>query len=152
MKHSLTHAQILAYPNARDPFILNIDASAYGIVAVISQVQDGVKFVIAYGSRLLNKAECNYCIAIVYFVKELHHYLIGAEFLLRTDHATLYWLFGMKYLEGQPARCVQRFNTYNMVIQHRPGKKHDNADTLSKCHIRCLRRCKEVRSGHLQPG
>jgi transposase InsO family protein len=150
MKEKLTTAPILAYPNPDDKFILDTDASAYGIGGVLSQEQEGIERVIAYGSRVLNKAERNYCVtrrellAIVYFVREYHHYLVGAEFLLRTDHAALYWLFGMKDLEGQPARWVERLNTYNMVIQHRPGKKHLNADALSRCHVKCLPRCNEV--------
>ena len=158
MKKHLTEAPILAYPNPHDKFVLDTDASAFGIGAVLSQVQNGVERVIAYGSRTLNKAERNYCVtrrellAIVYFVKEFHHYLVGAEFLLRTDHAALYWLFGMKDLEGQPARWVERLNTYNMVIQHRPGKKHLNADALSRCHVRCYPRCKEVREESFTTG
>jgi transposase InsO family protein len=158
MKDKLTSAPILAYPNAHDKFVLDTDASAYGIGGVLSQVQESVERVIAYGSRVLNKAERNYCVtrrellAIVYFVKEYHHYLVGAEFLLRTDHAALYWLFGMKDLEGQPARWVERLNTYDMVIQHRPGKKHLNADALSRCHTKCLPRCKEVKEQSFTEG
>lgn len=143
LKRALTTAPILAYPNERDPFVLDTDASNFGIGGVLSQVQNGVERVIAYGSRLLNKPERNYCVtrrellAIVEFVRQFHHYLVGKRFLLRTDHAALYWLFGMKELEGQNARWVERLNTYDMVIQHRPGKKHLNADALSRCPPRC---------------
>ena len=143
MKERLTTAPILAFPNETDKFILDTDASAFGIGGVLSQVQNGEERVIAYGSRVLNKAERNYCVtrrellAIVDFVKLFHHYLVGAQFLLRTDHAALYWLFGMKNLEGQPARWVERLGCYDMVIQHRPGKVHMNADALSRCPERC---------------
>ena len=143
MKERLTTAPILAFPNETDKFVLDTDASAFGIGGVLSQVQNGEERVIAYGSRVLNKAERNYCVtrrellAIVDFVKMFHHYLVGAQFLLRTDHAALYWLFGMKNLEGQPARWVERLGCYDMVIQHRPGKLHGNADTMSRCPPRC---------------
>ena len=43
----------------------------------------------------------------------------------------------MKNLEGQPARWVERLGCYDMVIRHRPGKKHGNADALSRCPHRC---------------
>ena len=143
LKDKLTSAPILAFPNETDKFILDTDASAFGIGGVLSQVQDGEERVIAYGSRVLSKAERNYCVtrrellAIVDFVKMFHHYLVGSKFLLRTDHAALYWLFGMKNLEGQPARWVERLGCYDMVIQHRPGVKHGNADALSRCPARC---------------
>ena len=143
LKACLTTAPILAFPNEHDKFILDTDASAVGIGAVLSQVQDNEERVIAYGSRVLSKAERNYCVtrrellAIVVFVKMFHHYLVGAHFKLRTDHAALYWLFGMKNLEGQPARWVERLGCYDMKIEHRPGKNHRNADALSRCPVRC---------------
>ncbi len=137
LKDSLTSAPILAFPNETDKFILDTDASAFGIGGVLSQVQNNEERVIAYGSRVLSKPERNYCVtrrellAIVEFVKMYHHYLVGAHFLLRTDHAALYWLFGMKNLEGQPARWVERLGCYDMTIKHRPGVKHTNADAPS---------------------
>ena len=53
----------------------------------------------AYGSRVLSKAERNYCttrkelLAVVHFVHYFKHYLMGKRFLLRTDHGSLRWLF-----------------------------------------------------------
>jgi hypothetical protein len=48
MKERLTGAPILAYPNETDSFVLDTDASATGIGAVLSQVQNGQERVIAY--------------------------------------------------------------------------------------------------------
>jgi hypothetical protein len=69
-------------------FILQTDASAGEILQ-----QDG--HVIAYASRVLNKAECNYsviqreCLAAVYGMKQFRHYLLGRPFELWTDHEPL---------------------------------------------------------------
>ena len=47
---------------------------------------------IAYASRVLNKAECNYsaiqreCLAAVYGMKQFRQYLFGQQFELWTDH------------------------------------------------------------------
>lgn len=35
-------------------------------------------------------------------------------------------------IEGQLARWLEELSQYNMVIQHIPGKKHTNADGLSR--------------------
>jgi hypothetical protein len=62
LKRALCTAPILAdlKPGAR--FIVDTDASNFGIGGVLSQVQDGQERVIAYYSKTLNKAEKNYCV------------------------------------------------------------------------------------------
>ena len=52
---------ILAYPNRFDPFILDTDASDFGVGGVLSQIQNGEERVISYGSYSLNPAEVRYC-------------------------------------------------------------------------------------------
>lgn len=53
----------MAYPlNDDGQLILDTDASAYAIGAVLSQVQNGREKVISYSSRALNKSERNYWI------------------------------------------------------------------------------------------
>ena len=79
LKHKLLSAPVLAYPDPQKEFILDTDASAFGIGAVLSQVQDGQERVIAYGSRCLTKEERRYCVtrkellAVVYFLKHFRH-------------------------------------------------------------------------------
>ena len=47
-KHALTSAPVLGYLNPKRDFILDTDASNYGIGAALSQLQDGQERVIAY--------------------------------------------------------------------------------------------------------
>jgi hypothetical protein len=62
LKVALCAAPILAYPKLGEGFIVDTDASNWGIGGVLSQVQDGQERVIAYYSKTLNKAERNYCV------------------------------------------------------------------------------------------
>ena len=98
LKCALTSAPILAMPDDESTFILDTDASHSAIGAVLSQNQQGVERVVAYASRKMSKAECNYSatrkelLAVVSFVKYFKHHLLGRHFVVRTDHAVLQWL------------------------------------------------------------
>ena len=136
---SKIHSPILAYPNFKEPFVLDTDASnddATG--AVLSQIIDGKERVVAYASRILSKSQRKYCVtrkellAVIYFVKYFRYYLYGKKFTIRTDHSSLKWLLNFKNPEGQLARWTEVLNTYDMVIEHRPGSQHKNADALSR--------------------
>lgn len=131
-------APILAHPNATDTFILDTDASLDGIGGVLGQIQEGVERVVCCGSRILTPAERNYdttrreLLAIVFFCKHFRHYLYGAPFALRTDHAALRWLLQSADSTGQNMRWITTLADYPMLIFHRPGHLHANADALSR--------------------
>ena len=98
LKELLISAPILSYPMKEGEFVLDTDASANGIGAVLSQVQNGQEKVIAYSSKTMNDSQRKYCttyrelLAVVTFVKQFRHYLWGRHFNVRTDHASLIWL------------------------------------------------------------
>ena len=138
LKERLCSSPILAYPDKVGKMILDTDASAFGIGAVLSQIQDGEEKVIAYASRTLSKTERQYCVtrrellAVVVFTKHFKHYLMGRRFRVRTDHSSLQWLMNFKEPEGQLARWLESLSHYNFDIEHRAGKSHQNADSLSR--------------------
>lgn len=128
----------MGYPRDEDGYILDTDASNVGIGAVLTQIQDGRERVIAYGSKTLNKSERNYCItdkellAVKYFVEYYRQYLLGRKFLIRTDHQALIWQCSLKEPKGRIARWMEILSAFDFKIQHRPGNKHNNADTMSR--------------------
>ena len=138
LKDKLQQAPILAYPNPEGDFLLDTDASGDGIGAVLSQIQEGEERVIAYASRTLSRPERNYCVtrrellAVVVYLKYYKQYLYGRRITIRTDHAALRWLLNFKNPEGQVARWLEVIGGYDYTIVHRPGKKHGNADGLSR--------------------
>ena len=62
LKDGLVSAPVLGYPDPTLPYILDTDASAVGVGAVLSQVQEGKERVIAYYSKTLAPPERNYCV------------------------------------------------------------------------------------------
>ena len=96
--------------------------SSVSISECLSQVQNGVERVLAYGSKSLSSAQRRYCttkrelLAVVQFVKHFHMYLWGRSFLLRTDHASLKWLINFKEPVGMLARWILVLDTYDFKI------------------------------------
>ena len=129
---------MLALPRQHGCFVLDTDASDVGMGAVLSQLQEGEERVIAYESKRFTKQQRRYCVtrrellAVHSAVHHFRHYLLGGEFLVRTDHNSLRWLFNFKSPEGQLARWLEVLSQYDFKIVHRPGNKHSNADALSR--------------------
>ena len=138
LKSKLTTAPVLTYPDFTRTFILDADASQNAVGGVLSQVIDGKERVVAFASKALSKAERKYCttrkelLAVVTFVKHFRHHPYGRKFLVRTDHSSLRWLLRFKDPEGQLARWLEVISSYEMEIEHRAGKLHGNADSLSR--------------------
>ena len=141
LKERLVNAPILAYPNLSEdaePFVLDTDASNYGMGAVLSQRQDGKERVIAYASKILSKTQRNYhtydreLLACATFIDHFRCYLIGKPFKLRTDHDALTSLLKSSEPKGRRARWLEKLTDYDFEIIHRPGKAHQNADALSR--------------------
>ena len=94
--------------------------------------------VISYASRLLTKPKRNYCVtrkellAVITFLHHFCQYLIGALFVIQTDHGAMTWLQNFKSPEGQFARWLEKLQEYQFTIVHQPGLKHNNADALTR--------------------
>ena len=69
---------------------------------------------------------------MVTFTRQFRPYLVGHRFLLRTDHGSLMWLQNFREPEGQLARWLERLQELDFEIIHRKGRKHTNADALSR--------------------
>lgn len=138
LKQLLVSSPILVYPTLKGQFILDTDASLFGIGAVLSQVQNGEERVIAYASRTFNRSQRRYCttlrelLSVITFVQHFRHFLWEPKFLIRTDHASLVWLKSFKNPEGIVARSISILDTYDYKIEHKGGSQHLNADSLSR--------------------
>ena len=144
LKKTLVSDSVMAYPRDGGLFILDTDASATGIGAVLSQLQwdetsqKEVERPIAYASRTLTRSQRRYCttrrelLAVVSFVRHFRHYLLGRKFLIRTDHSSLRWIMSFREPTDQMARWLEILSQFDFDIEHRAGKKHGNADSLSR--------------------
>lgn len=138
MKERLITAPVLSCPDYSLPFIIQTDASAFGIGACLTQpCADGDK-VISYLSRSLSKQERNYsttereCLAVLWAIEKLRPYIEGIPFTVLTDHHSLVWLQNLKDPHGRLARWSVRLQQYDFKIVHRKGELHVTPDLLSR--------------------
>ena len=144
LKEKLVSYPILRQPDLDKPFILQTDACGIAIGAILSQKDDkGDEYACCYSSRLLKGAEIHYgitekeCLAVIWAIKLLRVYLYGNRFTVITDHAALQWLINIKEPTGRLARWSIYLQAYQFDILHRPGKKHQNVDAVSRalCNV-----------------
>lgn len=138
VKELLVAAPILSCPDYSKPFVVQTDASGFGLGAVLTQPSPEGDKVISYLSRSLTRQERNYtttereCLAVLWAIEKLRPYLDGVQFTVVTDHYSLLWLQNLKDLTGRLARWAVRLQQYDFKLVHRKGKEHIVPDTLSR--------------------
>ena len=138
----LSSGNVIAYPDFEQPFIVHTDASQEGLGAALYQVQDGRTRIISLASRTLTPAERNYhmhsgkleFLALKWAVTEkFHDYLInGQDFEVVTDNNPLTYVMSSAKLHATGLRWVAALANYRFSIKYRAGKKHVDADYLSR--------------------
>ena len=142
LKHALTMAPVLAYPDYTQPFILETDASLKGLGAVLSQKgKDGEVHVIAYASQSLRPSERSMrdyssakieLMALKWSVCEkFKDYLLGSKFTVFTDNNPLVYVKTSKLGTAQ-IRWLSELALYDFDIVYHTGRSNLIADALSR--------------------
>ena len=129
---------MLASPDFEKQFVLQTDASEYGVGAVLSQWDAaGSDRPITYFSRKLLPREVWYstvekeCLAIKLDMETFRVYLLSWKFTVEMDHRSLVWL---NKLKGSNT-CLTRLHLSLQTTQwcvHRAGLSNGNSDVLSQ--------------------
>lgn len=142
LRESLTKAPTLLCPNFDKGFIVQTDASGVAVGGVLSQLDDsGYERPVAYASRSITKAESNYtsteleCLGVIFCLKKFRIYLLGNQFLLKTDHSALRELINKKDPAGRLARWICQLQEYDFQVVHIKGSSNVIADCLSRYSI-----------------
>ena len=138
----LKSPNVIAYPDFSKPFVVHTDASQEGLGAALYQEQEGKVRIISLASRTLTAAEQNYFmhsgklefLALKWEVTErFHDYLInGQDFEVITDNNPLTYVLSTAKLHSTGLRWVATLANYRFSIRYRSGKKHIDADYLSR--------------------
>ena len=138
----LKSPEFLAFPDFDVPFVVHCDASEQGLGAVLYQKQEGVNRVISFASRSLTEPEKNYhlhsgkleFLALKWALTErFADYLsYGPPFTVFTDNNPLTYVMSSAKLNATGLRWVAELSNLQFNIKYKPGKKHGDADGLSR--------------------
>lgn len=116
LKIALSMAPVLIPPDWSKEFHVHIDASAYALGNILSQLDSGQRdHPIYYASIQLSGAERNYtttereALSIVLLLQKFRHYLLGYAFVFYTDHYALKYMVNQPELTGRFARWMLLF-------------------------------------------
>jgi hypothetical protein len=144
IKEKISEETLLGRPVAGGKYILTTDASNIGVGAVLSQIQDNKEVIISFYSAIHNKAQKNYSttdqelLAVISAMDHFRYFLLGNNFILKTDHMALLYLLRTRNFKSRLMRWALRLQEYDFTVEHIKGT--DNfTDILSRAFI-----CSEV--------
>lgn len=139
LKDILSSEPILKLPDLQKDFILQTDASNFGIGACLLQDHDGRKHPVMYASRKLLDREKNYSVgerealAIKWGVEKFHRFLYGRHFTLESDHRPLQYLNSSDSQSPRLMRWSLALQPYRYTVKYIRGEDNFCADCLSRC-------------------
>ena len=142
LKRAFTTAPVLAHYDSKLETCVKIDASDFIVAGVLSQKHGKVLKPVAYFSKKMTPAECNYMIydkKLLAIVKnfetwrpELASVSPDQPVKVLTDHRNLEVFMTTKQLNRRQARWAEFFSEFNFRITYRPGKKGEKPDILTR--------------------
>jgi transposase InsO family protein len=121
--------------------MIETDASDGVVAGIFSQLHpDGEWYPVAYFSKTMAPAECNYeihdkeMLAIVKSLDQWRPELQGtaSRIQIYTDHKALEYFMTTKQLTGRQARWAEALSEYYFMIMYRKGRQNAKADALTR--------------------
>jgi hypothetical protein len=120
--------------SSSQPIILECDASGERIGAMLMQNRHHID----YKSQKLRGHELLYTIYdkemldIMHALAKFIQYLVGAKFIVKTDHKSLEYFIEQKYLNERQQKWVSKIHAYEFDIEFFKGKNNVVVDALSR--------------------
>ena len=141
LKSAFVTAPILRHYDPTKETVVECDASDYVCSGILSQYdEDGVLHPVAFMSKKLLPAECNYeiydkeLLAIVRCFEDWRAELMGVDkpITVLTDHRNLQYFMTTRQLNRREARWAGQLAPFDFTIVPRPGKLNVTADALTR--------------------
>ncbi|CAM8878468.1 unnamed protein product [Rhodiola kirilowii] len=134
LKLALSTTPVLSLPDFSRPFVVQSDASGVGMGAVLLQDNQPLAFFskkftpTMQHSSTYNGELC----AVVSAVLKWRHYLLGARFLIETDHQPLRSILTQSIHTPEQQRWVAKLIGFDFEVRYKPGRLNNVADALSR--------------------
>ncbi|XP_059663382.1 uncharacterized protein LOC132309045 [Cornus florida] len=134
LKRAVIEEPVLSLPDHSKPYEVHTDASDFATGGMLMQEEHPI----AYESRKLNDTERRYTVqekemtAVIHCLRTWRHYLLGAQFVIKTDNVATSYFQTQKKLSPKQARWQDFLAEFTYHFEYKPGKANVVADALSR--------------------
>jgi len=148
LKQAMTQTPVLQLPDFSQPFVVETDACATGIGAVL--MQGGRP--IAYLSKALGPTHQHLSIyekeflALIMAVEKWRSYLQRQEFIIQSDHKSLSYLSEQNLQSDLQRKAMTHLMGLQFRVVYKKGKENLAADALSRVgHLMAIQAVSEIK-------
>lgn len=138
IKSAMLEAEFLCNPDYSLPFHIDSTSSSVGTSAILYQIHNNEKRIIAYMSTKLNELQRKYhpvereCFALIVALEKFRHYIDGNRIIVTTDQCSLNWLRNCKDPTGRIARWSLRLHAYDFELKTKQFSQREPVSVMSR--------------------